>query len=251
MIFNSQGAAELKPFINGGTITPGDEVVLPKGAELLGDITIEAVDLEAIRMEGYNSGYEEGHAKGYEEGQAAALPYARVLEYIEATGTQRIDAGISVPHASARVVADFSPTAVSGSYYPITGHANTDFGWNTNFVFINNGYITLSGVQSSIVVSAGGRYVIDYTATRYAVNSAAFTTASRSYTDGYNDTIFYSSGYYGKLKLYSYKLYDGNTLVRDFIPVLDLFGVACLYDKVGKRLYYNQGSGEFAYSLAA
>ena len=43
MIFNSQGAAELKQFINGGSITPGEEVTLPKGAELLGDLTIEAV----------------------------------------------------------------------------------------------------------------------------------------------------------------------------------------------------------------
>lgn len=44
MIFNSQGDAKLRQFINGGTITPGSEaIVLPKGAQLLGELTIEAV----------------------------------------------------------------------------------------------------------------------------------------------------------------------------------------------------------------
>ena len=71
MIFNSQGAAQKKIYINGGTIIPGAEaIVLPKGAELLGDLTIEAADTEAAYEEGYNAGQSAGYQTGYETGYA-------------------------------------------------------------------------------------------------------------------------------------------------------------------------------------
>ena len=48
-------------------------------------------------------------------------------------------------------------------------------------------------------------------------------------------------------KYYYFKLYDNDTLVRDYIPVLDKNNRPCLFDKVEKKCYYNQGSGEFLY----
>lgn len=47
--------------------------------------------------------------------------------------------------------------------------------------------------------------------------------------------------------LYYCKIWQGDTLVRDFVPVLDTEGVACLYDNVSKEYFYNSGSGEFSY----
>lgn len=47
--------------------------------------------------------------------------------------------------------------------------------------------------------------------------------------------------------IYSCKIYDNDILVRDFIPVLDKNGIACMYDKVNKQYYYNAGTGEFLY----
>lgn len=49
------------------------------------------------------------------------------------------------------------------------------------------------------------------------------------------------------MDLKSFKIYDNNDLVRDFIPVLDNNGIACLFDKVENKYYYNQGTGEFLY----
>lgn len=45
--------------------------------------------------------------------------------------------------------------------------------------------------------------------------------------------------------LHYFKIYDGETLVRDFVPVKNQQGVACLYDKVSQTLFYNEGSGSF------
>ncbi len=48
-------------------------------------------------------------------------------------------------------------------------------------------------------------------------------------------------------RIYYCKIYDDGVLVRDFIPVLDKEGTPSMYDKVEKKFYYNQGTGEFKY----
>lgn len=50
---------------------------------------------------------------------------------------------------------------------------------------------------------------------------------------------------WGKFDLLSLKMYDKGVLVRDFMPALDQKGVPCLFDKVGKKLYYSIGPQEF------
>lgn len=50
----------------------------------------------------------------------------------------------------------------------------------------------------------------------------------------------------GKMKVYSFKMYDNNILVRDFVPVVrSRDGVAGMYDMVGHKFYTNAGSGSF------
>ena len=52
---------------------------------------------------------------------------------------------------------------------------------------------------------------------------------------------------YCKERIYSTKIYDGDNLVRDYIPVIDSTERPCLFDKVSRECYYNQGTGEFLY----
>lgn len=40
--------------------------------------------------------------------------------------------------------------------------------------------------------------------------------------------------------IYDCKIYDNDVLIRDMIPILDKNGVACMYDKVNKKFYYNK-----------
>ena len=46
-------------------------------------------------------------------------------------------------------------------------------------------------------------------------------------------------------KLYSAQITEGTEIIKDFIPVVDKNGVACLYDKVSGEFYYNKGTGNF------
>ena len=48
-------------------------------------------------------------------------------------------------------------------------------------------------------------------------------------------------------KIYSVKIYDGDQIVRDYIPVINNNKTSCLYDRIEKKCYYNQGTGEFLY----
>lgn len=49
------------------------------------------------------------------------------------------------------------------------------------------------------------------------------------------------------MKLYDFKLYFSGELVRDFIPVLDQNGKACLYDKVSSSYFYSVNGNSFGY----
>ena len=50
-----------------------------------------------------------------------------------------------------------------------------------------------------------------------------------------------------KTTIYYLKIYDNDTLVRDYIPVIDSTDRPCMFDKIGRECYYNQGTGEFLY----
>ena len=56
-----------------------------------------------------------------------------------------------------------------------------------------------------------------------------------------------SISYYTSEKLYYFRIYSDTELVRDYIPVLDTSKRPCLFDKVSKTCFYNQGTGEFLY----
>ena len=46
-------------------------------------------------------------------------------------------------------------------------------------------------------------------------------------------------------KVYDFKLSVDNVLIYNLIPVLDKNNVPCMYDKVTKQFFYNQGTGNF------
>ena len=51
-------------------------------------------------------------------------------------------------------------------------------------------------------------------------------------------------------RIYYFKIYEGNILKRDYIPVLDKDGHPCLFDKAEKKYYYNESQTEFNYEVA-
>lgn len=54
-----------------------------------------------------------------------------------------------------------------------------------------------------------------------------------------------------KGRFYYFKIYEGDTLVRDLIPVLDKDNIPCFFDKVGEQFYYYKVNGVPSTGLTA
>ena len=51
----------------------------------------------------------------------------------------------------------------------------------------------------------------------------------------------------GSFKLYSFSMEELGKKIIYLLPALDSSGIACLYDKVSGRYFYNIGTGQFEY----
>lgn len=182
----------------------------------------------------------------------------REVAYLESTGTQKIDTGIAGNNDNLRFELSFNILSFT-SYGGIFGNyvAEATNCWRMLQYSNDSGrcYITAGcrANASKLIVVAKNRdhtfcidkkeYVLNGTATSLG-NLAVGTTNER------NIYLFTqredANG--SKMRLYYFKVYDSGSLVRDFIPVVDSKGVACLYDKVSSTFFYNVGTGEFTYA---
>lgn len=158
----------------------------------------------------------------------SSIPYTE-LEYIQSSGTQYIDTGIMFDVTNCKIIMDFQY---------VTPSVNTWFcGVNMNF---EGGIDTNTSV---FYAKAGFTYSENDTSKRVTATGINTTTLSA------NTYMFARnwSGQYGpaSIKLYSAQVYKNDVLVRDFIPIKDLAGTVCLYDKISATNFYNAGTGNF------
>ena len=176
------------------------------------------------------------------------------VDYLESTGTQHIDTLYHVTQNTV-VECDFQFTEVSGNTF-IFRVVTPDygFGWNSS-AGVFKSYGRNSPTLSS-KFSATGRHTLKKYGTKCIFDDSEITTAQHSAVPNYTLPIFAynNEGTIAsrcKARLYSFRIYESDVLVRDFRPCYDPDGIACLYDEVEKKYYYNQGSGEFIAGAAA
>lgn len=172
------------------------------------------------------------------------------MEYIESTGAQCINTEYN-PKYNTRVVVDVSNMANA------TGMI---FGAQTSSSARFNAYRTdASRIRSDYFSSSTNKDLADSTPRTTVDKNANVQTAwdveitNTAVTSGQcNHPLFLfcfnnagTPSVFCSMRLYSCQIYDGDVLVRDYWPCYDPEGIACLYDKVEGKYYYNQGSGEF------
>lgn len=185
------------------------------------------------------------------------------VDYIESSGTQYIDTGIATSNnmkVEAKAVSTFGlsngPLTYSAallgarksglsSYFGYTSGVTDDFiGNGTEYVQIprngNQDLLTLEYDNNSANISCGN---YSYSNNSLSIN---ITNSFNIYLLAINqDNTAISLGTY---KLYTFKIYDNNTLVRDFIPCYRKSdNVLGLYDLINKVFYTNAGTGAFTY----
>jgi hypothetical protein len=164
------------------------------------------------------------------------------LEYIQSDGTQYIDTGF-VPTANTRVVMDFQLTKAGKDNLCLFGVVGQfSFRWyGSSSVFRSNGS---NGVNFPTGIDGTARHTVDKTATTcklddtYSVTNTAATISEPLYlfaqhTGGGSYTNYVSA------KLYSCKIYENGSLVRDFVPCKNSSATVGLYDVVNSKFYGN------------
>lgn len=183
------------------------------------------------------------------------------LEYIQSSGTQYINTGIvCATDMEAFIEVEFPEDPLTETC--LAGSGGGTGGTRMFFGYLKNGYFSYgyksteqTGLLSAV---ANTRYRIATSLTRYIqhyiINGDELYTGfdASSYTNGRNLYIFACNtpkspyiNYFASMKLYGFKLWKNNLLLKDYVPAKDSNGVVCLYDKIEKTYTYNAGSGDF------
>ena len=179
-------------------------------------------------------------------------PYYCEVEYLESIGTQWLDIGTNINTSIDEIELYFQLTETE-KYKWIFGEHDTDArlglgsgdGTNLrNVAYYNNTYkvndTEMYNSQHYFKSDSTGVYL---NGTKIA-NYSNFSSTSTLYLFNLNLS---SSNYMAKGKIWTFRQKRNGALIRDLIPVLDWSYVPCMYDRVSRKLFYNQGTGTFSY----
>lgn len=180
-----------------------------------------------------------------------ALPYDAEVEYLESTGTQLLDTGISGGTSSAyiidfQIVSYITYSQLIASSRPSVApkiYESTIYGlgceWNGGGSDNTVSLVGFSGIYN--------RHKAEYNNGQVLFDNVVKATPGDYGFGSSNLCVF---GYYPEpnlkisAKLYSLKVWLDGSLVRDFIPVR-VGTVGYMYDRVSGQLFGNAGTGDF------
>ena len=203
-----------------------------------------------------------------ENKEIVSLPSGyKQLKYIESTGTQYINTGIT-GNQNTRAIIDFDFTlnnstttfTLFGSRESASSNANIGIIWGVyqgnyglnidfgNYSTMRAFYQTSSeNTKYKADISKNGRYLYDANnnllASNTTSNTSTFTTLDNILLFKEYGEPSGARGYTGKI--YSCKIYNNDTLVRNFIPCKNSSNVVGMYDIVNNVFYGNEGTGTF------
>ena len=173
------------------------------------------------------------------------------LDYIESSGTQYINTGFK-PNQNTRVLMDVevlgtTQCAPFGARVSQSGTTYTLFLMTATTGRTDYGTSKQTMTFSSIL----GRYTIDANKNVVNVNGVSITHTASTFSVDHNIFLLAvntagKASNFAKVKLYSCKIYDNGTLVRDFIPCKNASGTIGLWDNVNSVFYANAGTGTFS-----
>lgn len=200
-----------------------------------------------LRRIGYNvPGYERVKIER-ETKPASRLPegYAEV-QYIQSSGTQYVDTGFK-PNQDSRVIIKLS-TSETGSHTVF----GADIDWVDNGFALGVGF-THYGKETGTIsgLNNGSPHEVDFNKNIISMDgSTVLTMGASTFSVPHNLALFANNRAGGiqektTMALYYCRIYDGNTIIRDYIPCKNAGGAVGLYDLVDGKFYGNAGTGSF------
>lgn len=178
-----------------------------------------------------------------------------LVDYIESTASQYISTGYSNITANTEIKIDFMFLSASQSawipLYGIRGSSNSTY-FNL-FINATSRYLSPNyagfdpGTSSGTIINSYTRYTVQTDGGKFYLNGTYIPGCSTNNVLTASNTMFYlfalgtTSGVNSrglKARIYSCKIYEGDTLVRDFIPVKrNRDGVMGLLDLVENKFH--------------
>lgn len=177
------------------------------------------------------------------------------VEYLESTGTQYINTEYYV---KSTMMLDFNMSlkSTSGDQKFIGSYGNHNcfvLGVLSGLWRIGSGISDDWAIQDTNATLTMDKTHLIIKNNYFTFNDHKYNENSKISNQDAYPLVLFSVAYKGSILtrgsiiIYDFKIYDNDTLVRDYKPVLDSSERPCLFDKVEKKRYYNQGSGEFLY----
>lgn len=234
---------------SGGTFTAGPEVEKSTGITInyLGNNKV--VDIDDVQLQELSKDTE----WIFQFVPAPKLPSGYTeLEYIQSSGTQYIDTGFK-PNQDTRVVTKFDMIQTDTTWRKLWGSASGTY--DLDFALWNDGTTKLQsyyGTKTNNTVPITSMSLnVDANKNIWKYSGETITFDKNNFTCAYSMYVFnvnkddHPEYLPGMMKLYLFKIYDNDVLVRDFIPCKNPSGTVGLYDSVNNQFYQNAGSGTF------
>ena len=197
--------------------------------------------------------------------QAARLPIGYdELEYIESTGTQHIDTGVTITPTMA-VEADVQVTVIEKQARIFGNARDSDPGYLSFALYLNGAN---QSQWATAMKDDGGDWVtssvtadttrhthkLDCTSStrKYKLDGTDKGNAHPTVTKSTNGSLYLFANHgtntsaYAKMRLYSCKIYDSGNVAHDFVPARRLSDSALgLYDTETDAFLPNAGTGRF------
>lgn len=173
------------------------------------------------------------------------------LAYIQSSGTQYIDTGVN-PQVAPNAIADLVLLNTTDRDYWGNSLAGTAAYIVDIKEYILRYYRYASNTSSNAGTIGSGRHTVEVGKQVYVDGTLIYTSPNTYVPDAsvLSIKLFGSNRSTNRatFKLYSFKLYDGDNLVRDLVPAMrDSDSVVGLYDLANNTFLTNAGSGTFNY----
>lgn len=210
---------------------------------------------------------DDGNVEKIIEGRVPSI-YQQV-EYIESSGTQYIDTNFK-GNQDTKITCEsvISDEFKSGYYQGLFGatDVNVSTELNRNVIHMHRAsasnliIMAAYGNKIKIIGFSGDitkKHIYELDKNIYKVdNEIIYSYPMQTFMCTQNINIFRDNNSYTQdkrycnMKLYSFKIYDNESLIRNFIPCYrNTDNIIGLYDTVEGKFYTNQGSGIFGYGM--
>lgn len=182
------------------------------------------------------------------------LEYQEV-EYIESTGKQYIDSEVI---ATTSIITEVKCQSFASNKCIVGMGTSANYRYQIYAGSDSQYYCRLDGAESQmgdVPITTVATIILDPVAKKATINGADYSLpytgtiqARTLWLFGRNQTSNVSN-YFSTTKMWYCKMWDGDVLVRDFVPCYRKSdGVAGMYDTVTARFFENAGTGEFLYA---